>query len=154
MKQILRLSPLLYLPILTWSVKVLAHGAHITYKETPGIEITALYDQGDPMSNAQVVIYAPADPATAWLKGETDAEGRFTFVPDFNQSGNWDVKVRKAGHGALISIPLEANSPTETTTIDNSPQSDYTVMQKMLMSISGVWGFIGTALFFSRKPKT
>ena len=156
MKKIKWLSSLLCLPILTWSGDVLAHGARITYQETRGIEITAIYDQGDPMTNAQVVIYSPADPANPWLKGETDAQGHFSFVPDFNQVGNWDVKVRQAGHGASISIPITAESTSDVATNSVTPQPDssYTLRQKILMSVSGVWGFVGTALFFSRQPKS
>lgn len=156
MKQIKWLSSLLCLPILTWSGDVLAHGASITYQETRGIEITAIYDQGDPMTNAQVVIYSPADPANPWLKGETDAQGNFSFVPDFNQVGNWDVKVRYAGHGALISIPLTAESTPDVAlnSITPQPESNYTLQQKILMSVTGVWGFVGTALFFSRQSQS
>ena len=156
MKQIKWLSSLLCLPILTWSGDVLAHGARITYQETRGIKITAIYDQGDPMTDAQVVIYAPADPTNPWLKGETDAQGHFSFVPDFNQVGNWDIKVRQAGHGALISIPITADSTSDVATNSVTPQPDssYTLRQKILMSVSGVWGFVGTALFFSRQPKS
>lgn len=154
MKQIKWLSPLLSLGILTQSGEALAHGAHITYQEAPGIQIIATYDQGDAMNNAQVVIYAPDDPATPWLKGETDSQGSFSFVPDVNQPGNWDIQVRQAGHGAMISIPIGAESSTSETEIIavTTPESDYTFRQKMLMSVSAVWGFVGTALFFSRQP--
>lgn len=145
------LLPLFFLASLNSSVEVLAHGAKITYEEAQGIRITANYDQGQPMANAQVVIYAPNDPATPWLKGETNAEGQFGFVPDPNQSGSWDVKVRQSGHGALISIPVGAIATSDSTIV--ASQSGYTPMQKILMIASGVWGFVGTAMFFARKHK-
>jgi len=145
------LSSLLCLPPLTWSVEVLAHGAQINYKQTQGIEITAIYEQGQPMTNAQVVIYSPEDPATPWLTGTTNEQGRFSFIPDSNQQGNWDVKVRESGHGALISIPI--GNESNINTAPTPPQSGYTSQQKMLMTASGIWGFVGTALFFSRQPK-
>lgn len=145
------LLPLLFLASLTSSVEVLAHAAKITYQEAQGIRITATYDQGQPLVNAQVVVYAPTDPATPWLKGETDATGSFSFVPDRNQSGNWDIKVRQSGHGALITIPIVANSTLDTNPVPN--QLSYTPMQKLVMSASAIWGFVGTAMFFSCKAK-
>ncbi len=155
MQKIKWLSPLLFLGILCQPEETLAHGARITYSETRGIQIVATYDQGNPMANAQVVIYAPNDPATPWLKGETDSQGSFSFVPDVDQPGNWDVQVRQSGHGSIISIPVAAESSTSETAITpaTSADSDYTLGQKMLMSVSAVWGFVGTALFFSRQPR-
>lgn len=139
------------------SQPVLAHGANIDYKQTSAIEIRATYDDGTPMSKAQAVIYAPNDPTTPWLKGVTDESGKFTFVPDPNLSGNWDIKVRQAGHGDLISIPLEQNktadsSPAKSNSGLNAANTmNYSLGQKWLMAIAIVWGFIGTALFFTRK---
>ncbi|VEP13597.1 conserved exported hypothetical protein [Hyella patelloides LEGE 07179] len=137
---------------------VYAHGARIDYQQTSAIVIRATYDDGTPMAKAQAVVYAPDDPSTPWLKGMTDESGKFTFVPDAELSGNWDVKVRQAGHGDLVSIPLEQDAIAEssTTATMNSSMSatdivSYSPGQKLLMAISGVWGFIGTALFFYRK---
>ncbi|ELR97581.1 carboxypeptidase-like regulatory domain-containing protein [Gloeocapsa sp. PCC 73106] len=141
------LFSLLFLTSVSSSVEVFAHSAQITYEATPGILITATYDQGQPMAKAQVVVYAPSDPATPWLKGETDAQGNFSFIPDPLQPGNWDIKVRQSGHGALITIPINS----ENQSVIN--QSIYTPMQKLLMSASIAWGFLGTAMFFSRKAK-
>ncbi len=147
---------LISLLLLSLSPKpVLAHGAQIEYRETSAITVRATYDDGTPMANAQVVIYAPDEPATPWLKGTTDSEGNFTFVPDRENTGEWDVKVRQSGHGDITSIPITnestANvSQTQTAAVNNSKDS-YTSTQKLVMAVVGVWGFIGTALFFSRK---
>lgn len=145
----------------------IAHGANIQYKSTNALQINATYDSGQPMSNAQVTIYAPDDPATPWLTGTTDEKGGFIFVPDPTKIGNWEVKVRQAGHGDIISIPgaipgvnspssINQNEPnTENQSVTQNQQSvankNYTPMQKSLMIISVGWGFVGTALFFSRK---
>lgn len=128
--------------------QTLAHGANIDYKITQAVQIKAVYDSGQPMTNAQVVVYAPDNPSQPWLKGTTDEHGYFTFSPDFRQKGNWDVKVRQAGHGDIISIPLMSDS---NTSLDlKSSNSAYTPFQKAIMAITGVWGFVGTSLFFSR----
>ena len=137
--------------------QVLAHGASIGYSETSAITIDAQYDDGTPMANAQVVIYAPSDRATPWLKGTTDESGNFTFVPDTDPEnlGDWDVKVRQAGHGDITSIPVTGDVGGNTA--DTQVSSDgggYSSTQKVFMAAAGVWGFIGTALFFSRSKSS
>ena len=144
------------------SEPVLAHGARIDYQQSSAIVIRATYDDGTPMAEAQAVIYAPNDPTNPWLKGTTNESGEFSFVPDPDLSGNWDVKVRQAGHGDIVSIPLDSGAiAAEDSTIAMSSKasmanvaksSGYSTGQKLLMAIAGIWGFIGTALFFARKP--
>ena len=136
---------------------VLAHGAKIEYGQATAIVIRATYDDGTPMKQAQAVVYAPDDPTIPWIKGMTDEEGKFIFVPDQEISGNWDVKVRQSGHGNIISIPIQkgviaSQEKSEFAKVQLwSSSSDFSLLQKIIMAAAGVWGFIGTALFFSRK---
>lgn len=137
------------------SEPVLAHGARIDYQQTSAIVIRATYDDGTPMAEAQAVVYAPNDPSKPWLKGTTNEAGEFSFVPDPDLAGNWDVKVRQSGHGNIVSIPLNSEAIANNTAImginSNAASSGYSTGQKLLMAIAGIWGFIGTALFFTRK---
>jgi len=123
---------------------VSAHGAKIEYSVNMAVEIVATYDSGEPMGAAQVTVYAPDDPATPWLNGTTDEGGRFTFTPDPSIPGTWDVQVRQAGHGDIIHIPIGEGTASGGT-------SGFTPIQIVLMSASVIWGFVGTALYFSRK---
>ena len=136
--------------------KILAHGANIEYRQTPAITIEAKYDDGTPMANAQVVIYAPSDRATPWLKGTTNDAGNFSFVPDTTKEniGDWDIKVRQAGHGDITSIPISGERENAADTQLSSTGARYTPSQKVFMAAAGVWGFIGTALFFSRSKSS
>ncbi|MEL6441624.1 MAG: carboxypeptidase-like regulatory domain-containing protein [Cyanobacteria bacterium J06621_8] len=140
--------------------KAIAHGAYIEYEETAAVTIQAKYDDGKPMANAQVVIYAPQDPTVPWLKGNTDDEGSFTFVPDVEpqNSGNWDVKVRQAGHGTIVSIPLTNNKLTSANRqqllSSTGAKAGYSPSQKLVMAAAVGWGFIGTALFFARSKSS
>lgn len=155
------LAFLTFFSVIGFSQKAFAHGANIVYQQTAAIELTATYDDGTPMDNAQVVIYAPDNPAIPWQKGTTDAEGKFSFIPSSTVSGNWDVKIRQSGHGDIVSIPWQIeNTIAAVESEDNvanvntkilSANSSYTPMQKIVMAATGVWGFIGTALFFSRQ---
>lgn len=149
--------------------KILAHGSKITYQQIEALEIVAKYDNGKPMAKAQVIIYAPNDLTKPWLNGVTDDQGKFMFTPDYSLVGNWNVKVRLAGHGKIINIPISSSSvssdlssktlnqkDTETALIQSQVASErndgqLTLLQKLMMAATGVWGFIGTALFFSRK---
>jgi len=146
----------LYLTLSFFSAApALAHGVAIEHRRTSAIEIRAIYDSGEPMANAQVTVYAPSDPTTPWLKGTTTEEGTFVFVPNPEITGEWDVKVRQSGHGDLVSIPVENTEATaasdEQAQASNSWQGgNYTPLQKAMMAALGIWGFIGTALFFTR----
>ena len=133
---------------------VFAHGANIEYRETPGITIQAKYDDGTPMANAQVIIYAPGDRANPWLQGTTDKTGNFSFIPDTTPEnrGDWDIKVRQSGHGHITTIPISGKSAANTDTDDEvALSSGYSFPQKWIMAAAVGWGFVGTALFFSRK---
>lgn len=123
----------------------LAHGAAIEYTLNTTVEIRAAYDSGEPMDGGQVAVYAPDDPSTPWLTGVCDQQGRFSFTPDPGLPGTWDVQVRQAGHGDIIHIPIGAGAT-------GSSSSGYTTSQVVLMGACVIWGFVGTALFFSRKP--
>ena len=132
--------------------QVLAHGANIEYRETAAVTIQAKYDDGTPMKQAQVVIYAPSDRATPWVRGTTDESGKFTFVPDRDSGnlGNWDVKVRQSGHGSITSIPIGDDKLAVQHMTAASVGSGYSPSQKLMMAAAVGWGFVGTALFFSR----
>jgi nickel transport protein len=121
-----------------------AHGAKIDYTVGMAVELQATYDTGQPMAGGQVTVYAPDDPSTPWLTGVCDEEGRFSFAPDPDLPGTWDVQVRQAGHGDIVHIQVGSGAVT-------SGGGGLTTPQILLMAASVAWGCIGTALFFSRK---
>jgi nickel transport protein len=90
--------------------KAYANGVVITYslRANGEVELLAEFDTGEPMAEAQVTIYSPADPLTSWLSGTADAEGHYSFVIDPAIPGSWDIQFRKAGHGDIVHLQLEA----------------------------------------------
>lgn len=132
---------------------VLAHGVVISYNanDQGEIEFVAEFDNGEPMSDAQVTIYAPDDPANPWLTGKADEAGRFAFAPD--QPGRWDVQFRVAGHGDIVHIDVEEKVEAAQMVVSSSTAGGggFTALQILLMSGSVIWGFIGTALYFSSR---
>lgn len=147
-----------------------AHGANLDYQMTPGISLQAKYDSGEPMTQAQFTVFAPNDPTTPWRTGESDAQGRFSFVPDASIPGMWAVQAREAGHGALVQIPIgDTSSSSEATAASATTNASAAAptmpsaavhtqganpQQRWVMIASVIWGFIGTALFFARKKAT
>ena len=130
--------------ILCLPTEAYAHGVNIKYTTDISIDIVAAYDTGEPMSGAQVVVYAPDDLSTPWLTGVCDDEGRFTFTPDRSKPGTWDVKVRLAGHGGILHIPVGEDA------VASGGTGGYSVLQIALMAACVTWGIAGTALYFSR----
>lgn len=125
-----------------------AHGTKISCDEKKVYSIKATFDDGTELKNAQVIIFSPKDPKNPWGKGVTDDTGNYEFVPDTSIEGKWTIQIRQAGHGGVINI--------DTTTKGNSSISNGNNMStstKIIVVISVVWGFIGTALFFLRRKK-
>lgn len=143
----------LFLSIFGYATKVHAHGTQVEYRTTQAIEIQAKYADGKPMAKAQVTVYAPLDPTKVWHRGITDEQGNFTFFPDPTQSGEWDIKVRQAGHGEMISVPFTPDTTIVKQANLALASSGYTPMQKLLMAATGTWGFVGTAMFFYRRNR-
>ena len=67
--------PLILLLIFGLPTTSYAHGARIEYTINVAIDIVASYDNGEPMAGAQIVVYAPDNPSSAWLTGVCDDEG-------------------------------------------------------------------------------
>lgn len=146
---------------LGWTVPVLAHGVVLGYEPVSGVEIQARYDTGEPMAEAQVAIYAPDNPTEPWMQGTTDKQGNFIFTPDASQPGNWEVMIRQAGHGGMVTVPVEGPNADDSADPENgdatvavAPATDssenLSSVQQGIAIGAVIWGFVGTALFFSR----
>lgn len=159
MSEIVGLSRINYLLIFLLALlgprtAAMAHGVAATYQRAMAIELQAKFEGGRPMAGAQVTVYAPDNPAEPWLQGETDASGRFFFAPDAARAGDWQVRVRQSGHGTILSIPVGGQETTASLpATGQSVGEQYTLLQKLMMGGLGVWGAIGTALYFSRNPR-
>lgn len=144
----------LLLALLPVADRLLAHAAIVKGQEVSGVWVEAIYETGEPMAEAQVTVYGPDNPTKPLMTGLTDASGVFTFVPPPEAAGLWVVQVRQAGHGAMVSIPLGATlqegRPAVTAA---SSAAGVTGTQRLVMAAAVVWGFVGTALFFSRRGR-
>ncbi|MEB3230942.1 MAG: carboxypeptidase-like regulatory domain-containing protein [Leptolyngbyaceae bacterium] len=134
-------------------IPVLAHGVQIESEPIQSLQMRALFESGDPMANAQVTIYSPADLQTPWQQLSTDENGYFVFTPDPAIPGNWEVQVRQAGHGDLVRVAVDDNSSgLPLAYAGGTPYSGgQSPVQKWGTIAAAVWGFVGTALFFSQR---
>ncbi|MGM0404335.1 MAG: carboxypeptidase regulatory-like domain-containing protein [Thermodesulfobacteriota bacterium] len=140
---------LLFVFFLTGAVHVYAHGVAADYAKVSGIEIAAAYDNGQPLAGGQVIVYAPDNPATPWMRSVLDDQGKFGFIPDHDITGTWSVQVRQTGHGAMIHIPISSEGIEQSDAASGRLGNG----QKAVIAVCVVWGGIGTALFFSRRKK-
>lgn len=126
-----------------------AHGTSIelTVNENR-VDVHALFDTGEPMSNAQITVYAADNPREAWLSGEADEEGRYSFEVDNSISGAWGISVRTAGHGELLHFDVTRNG---RIIIDQS--TERTPLQTALMVVGVLAVLGGVAWFFSRSRR-
>jgi len=125
-----------------------SHGVQLEYQLVNQVQIQARYDSGTPMAQAQVLVYAPGAASSPWSRGTTDAQGRFSFSPDANQPGYWQVMVRQAGHGQSVTVPVG-----KVTAAPGAKPPTAGLGQRWLPIAAVIWGFVGTALFFSRRSQ-
>lgn len=70
------------------------------------IELQTGFFNGEPLKGASVAIYAPNQPGRIWAKGVTDSEGKFNFEPDMAIQGDWEVRITRAGHADILTVPV------------------------------------------------
>jgi hypothetical protein len=77
-------------------------------------EVTAQFasQDGKPLVNAEVRVFAPGDPNDPVLTGRTDAKGRFVFEAD--RDGFWSAEARGADQVARVMIRVGGASQSQT----------------------------------------
>ncbi|KKJ01291.1 transthyretin-like family protein [Prochlorothrix hollandica] len=97
------------LALLGLPAAALAHAVQTDYALdlfTAELGMTTTYSSGEPLEAATVKIYAPGDRETPWLETTTDDQGRFSFLPDAQRSGEWIVEIQQEGHEDILSVPV------------------------------------------------
>ena len=127
----------------------LAHGAviELAVVDDDTVAIHAEFDTGEPMSEAQIIVYAADNPREAWLTGVADENGEYTFDLDTSLAGRWSVTVRTAGHGDIRYLYVANNGAIELEEISERP-----AWLTFLMAAGVVIVLGGTAYWYSR-PK-
>jgi len=94
--------------ILAVSITAFAHAVLIEFNQhSPVVVMRAGFSKTSAMKNAAVEVFAPENGAL-YQSGQTDASGRFAFVPD--AAGTWTVKVDDGrGHRKTASYEVTAS---------------------------------------------
>jgi hypothetical protein len=73
-------------------------------------EVTVQFatQDGKPLANAEVQVFAPGDAKTPVITGRTDAEGKFVFAAD--QDGFWSAEAKGADQVARVMIRVGGES--------------------------------------------
>ncbi|WP_320043997.1 carboxypeptidase-like regulatory domain-containing protein [uncultured Desulfobacter sp.] len=97
------------------------HGVMGTVNEINAYCITAMYDDGEPMSYAKIEIMAP-ETTIPFQSGHTDRNGSFVINTDIH--GTWHVVVSDGmGHQLTLDFPVESDKAAPLTSSREAPQA-------------------------------
>lgn len=127
----------------------MAHGTKYEIIDKNILAIKAMFESGMPMANSKVLLFPPGE-AKASVTTQTDENGIFYLAPE--KSGTWAAQVRDTGgHGMRINIEIDESLQVKGS--GNMAGSGTTLLQKIIMAVCVIWGFIGTALYFRAKKE-
>jgi hypothetical protein len=75
---------------------------------THDVTVQFATQDGKPLANAEVQVFAPGEPKTPVITGRTDAEGKFVFEAD--QDGFWSAEAKGADQVARLMIRVGGES--------------------------------------------
>lgn len=123
-----------------------AHGTKYEVLSEEIVGIKAMFDTGEPITNAKVLIFAPDETEVTYTT-KSDSDGVFYVIPD--KAGTWTMQVRdKDGHGMRINLVV---SESMQLVSNKGGKIGMTYLQKVIAALCVIWGCIGTALYFKRK---
>jgi hypothetical protein len=95
------------------SALLLAPSSAVAFDLFATHEVTVQFatQDGKPLANAEVQVFAPGDAKTAVITGRTDAQGKFAFEAD--QDGFWSAEAKGADQVVRVMIRVggEAQQP-------------------------------------------
>ena len=148
MKSLINISWLFFLLIFSFSVSsAFAHGATYEIQRDRAVIVKAGYDDGEPMSYAEVKIFSPDVQRGEHQNGRTDKNGNFAFLP--HRTGKWRIVVNDGmGHSFTAETFVKEGMEIE------SRHQGLEYWQKLIMAACIIWGLLGTALYFKRKEES
>lgn len=139
--------------LLAWQIPAHSHGVTVKAQQNSAIVVTGIYSDGSPMSFVNVKVLTPA--GNTHQVGNTDAVGRFAFVP--GQTGKWLVTLTDGmGHKGEIAWQQKSNKAAPGASKD-APSASSSSAQPMKASKweRAAWGlsllFWLSGLVFWRK---
>jgi hypothetical protein len=78
------------------------------FLDTKEVTVQFATQDGKPLANAEVRVFAPGQPKTPTLTGRTDSEGKFVFEAD--RDGFWSAEAHGADQVARLMIRVGGDS--------------------------------------------
>jgi nickel transport protein len=149
---------LISLSIMVSTGTALAHGVTVDISIEGGVVILgASYSPTQPLVDASVFIYSPAEPENEWQTGKTDRTGHFAFIPD--AEGEWSVVIDdQKGHMKKTTIVFAPDLPEESEIAEetftkalDSAGNGLNTSHKIVIGLSLLIGITG--LFYGLKVR-
>ncbi|MEB3358748.1 MAG: hypothetical protein VKK04_18625 [Synechococcales bacterium] len=116
------------------------------------LQFVSTFSTGEPMASADVTVYAPGNREEPWFEGKTDEEGRFAFLPDPSQTGEWRIEFRQEGHADIWTVPVsEAGIQFDGITDGLNRDYHYAAFPNASLAAGLVGGAIGGSLLLVRR---
>lgn len=98
----------------------MAHSVQTDYLLSPKSELSldVTYGSGDPVPETTVKVYAP-NSTEPWMEGKTDANGKFSFLPDRSIPGEWTVKIGQYDHADILKVPVDQKNGVDVDSISS-----------------------------------
>ncbi len=145
--RLIEIGALIALALFSAHAPCTAHGIDASVGEG-GVYVKIFYDDGTPVSFADVRVYTPA--GREFISGITDRNGVFLFVPD--AAGEWRVEADDGmGHRILKSIEVAGGYEYELA--QRKPGRKFPRLYGAVTGVSLIFGFFGLFAMFSRRRK-
>jgi len=146
MKRCLLLNTIAFAIITIWTAPGGCHGVAGSINPSPGYLVTAMYDDGEPMSYASVEIKAP-DSKTAFQLGRTDRNGVMMFQPDL--PGRWQAVVSDGmGHQLTVEVEVAVEASNEAQEVPQTVSPTHpggSRVQGVVTGLALIFGISGLA---------
>jgi nickel transport protein len=146
--KIMKILILLSMVLITCMPAASAHRVYVQESITQ-IEVKAWYGGGDPMTDADIVIYAIKDGAEElYIEDKTDSDGLYYFAPKLGVS-EYRVEVSATGHKEEKTFTLTGDTVGDTT------DAELPLAARIIAGFGYIFGIAGLVLYFSsRKSKS
>ena len=99
------------------------------------VDVQFATQDGKPLADAEVRVFAPGAPGRAVVTGRTDKDGKFSFETD--RDGLWTAEARNGSEIARATVRVGTQDEQKN---DNAPQSPYLILGLLvLLLVIAVW---------------
>ncbi|MFO7575927.1 MAG: hypothetical protein R6W67_12300 [Bacteroidales bacterium] len=153
-----RTALLITLFVMVFYAGAFAHGVNTeTSFHGDVVVVRSSFSPTQPLVDALVTIYSPADQENAWQTGRTDRTGNFAFMPEVE--GEWIFVVDdQKGHMKRLTVPVELDVTAEQETdanaievVPESPQSGLSKTHRVIFGLALIFGITG--IFYGLKAR-